>query len=201
MALTPWREVIIPHPDVAAGRYHQAEFAADLAAVMAGNTAPEYQDPKEFFARTYLTEGMRQLLVNTIQRLGGKGGEPIVQLKTAFGGGKTHTMLALLHLFGQEAEADQMEGIESLIRDAQLSELPHARLAVIAGTNLNPSAARQVNGVTVRTLWGDIAAQLGGQGGIYDCKGRQTRRVSRPVQTIWQQSLTNLDPRSSSLMN
>ena len=108
---------------------------------------------------------MRQLLVNTIQRLGGKGGEPIVQLKTAFGGGKTHTMLALLHLFGQEAEADQMEGIESLIRDAQLSELPHARLAVIAGTNLNPSQSRQVNGITIRTLWGDIAAQLGGQEG------------------------------------
>ena len=165
MALTPWREVITPHPDVAAGRYHQAEFAADLAAVMADNAAPEYQDPKEFFARTYLTEGMQQLLASTVQRLAGKGGEPIVQLKTAFGGGKTHTMLALFHLFGQKAEVDQMEGIESLIRDAQLSELPHARLAVIAGTNLNPSVTRQVNGIMVRTLWGDIAAQLGGREG------------------------------------
>ena len=88
MALTPWREVVAPHPDVAKGGYHRTEFAADLAAVVEGDTAPEYQDPKEFFARTHLTEGMRQLLVNTIQRLGGKGGEPIVQLKTAFGGGK-----------------------------------------------------------------------------------------------------------------
>ena len=165
MALTPWREVVSPRPDVAKGGYHRTEFAANLAAVVEGNTAPEYQDPKEFFARTYLTEGMRQLLVNTIQRLTGKGGEPIVQLKTAFGGGKTHTMLALFHLFGQEAEADQMEGIESLIRDAQLSELPRARLAVIVGTDLNPSKSRQVNGITVRTLWGDIAAQLGGREG------------------------------------
>ena len=165
MALTPWREVVTPHPDVAAGRYHQAEFAADLAAVMAGNTAPEYQDPKEFFARTYLTEGMQRLLVSTVQRLTGKGGEPIVQLKTAFGGGKTHTMLALFHLLGQEAKVDQMEGVESIIRDAQVSKLPDAGLAVIVGTNLNPSETRQVNGITVRTLWGDIAAQLGGQDG------------------------------------
>ena len=165
MTLTPWREVVTPHPDVAAGRYHQAEFAADLAAVMAGNTAPEYQDPKEFFARTYLTEGMQQLLVSTVQRLAGKGGEPIVQLKTAFGGGKTHTMLALFHLLGQKAGVDQMEGTESIIRDAKVSGLPDARLAVIVGTNLNPSVTRQVNGITVRTLWGDIAAQLGGQEG------------------------------------
>ena len=165
MALTPWREVVTPHPDVAAGRYHQAEFAADLAAVMAGNTAPEYQDPQEFFARTYLTEGMQQLLVSTVQRLAGKGGEPIVQLKTAFGGGKTHTMLALFHLLGQEASINQMEGTESIIRDAQVSKLPDVRLAVIVGTNLNPSEPRQVNGLTVRTLWGDIAAQLGGQEG------------------------------------
>ena len=165
MALTPWREVVAPHPDVAAGRYHQAEFAADLAAVVASNAAPEYQDPKEFFARTYLTEGMQRLLVSTIQRLAGKGGEPIVQLKTAFGGGKTHTMLALFHLLGQEARVDQMEGAESIIRDAQVSKLPHARLAVIVGTDLNPSETRQINGITVRTLWGDIAAQLGGQEG------------------------------------
>ena len=165
MALTPWREIVTPHPDVAAGRYHQAEFAADLAAVMASDAAPEYQDPKEFFARTYLTEGMGRLLVSTVQRLAGKGGEPIVQLKTAFGGGKTHTMLALFHLFDQGVSVDQMEGIERIIRDAQENELPHARLAVIVGTDLNPSVTRRVNGITIRTLWGDIAAQLGGREG------------------------------------
>ena len=165
MALTPWREVVTPHPDVAAGRYNQAEFAADLAAVLAGNADPEYQDPKEFFARTYLTEGMRRLLVSTVQRTSGKEGAPIVQLKTAFGGGKTHTMLALFHLVGRNARIDQMEGTESIIGDAGVSELPQARLAVIAGTSLNPAETRPVNGITVRTLWGDIAAQLGGQEG------------------------------------
>ena len=108
---------------------------------------------------------MRRLLITTVQRLSGKDGEPIVQLKTAFGGGKTHTMLAWFHLLGQKAGVDQMEGIESIIRDAQVSKLPDARLAVIVGTILNPSVTRQVNGITVGTLWGDIAAQLGGQEG------------------------------------
>ena len=100
MTLKPWRDVITPHRDVAAGRYKQAEFAADLAQVLSGKAEAEYQDPVEFFARTYLTDGMRRLLIATAERISGKGGEPVVQLKTAFGGGKTHTMLALYHLFG-----------------------------------------------------------------------------------------------------
>ena len=96
--LRPWREIARPHPDVAAGRYRQAEFAADLSQVARGTADVEYHDPVEFFARTYLTEGIKGLLLQALKRLGGKGGEPVIQLKTAFGGGKTHSLLALYHL-------------------------------------------------------------------------------------------------------
>ena len=72
-----------PHPDVAEGRYKSAEFAADLAQVARGEGAYEYRDPVEFFARTYVTEGMAGLLVESLQRLNGTGGEPVIQLKTA----------------------------------------------------------------------------------------------------------------------
>ena len=163
MALKPWREVASPHPDVAAGRYQQAEFAADLAQVARGEGEPEYKDPVEFFARTYLTEGMQRLLITTLERLTGKGGEPVVQLKTAFGGGKTHTMLAIFHLLGGKASADQMAGASEILEKANIREIPGAKMAVIVGTALNPTRTRRVNGVTVRTLWGDIAAQLGGK--------------------------------------
>ena len=163
MALKPWREVVVPHPDVASGDYDQAEFAADLAQVVAGTADPEYQDAREFFARTYLTEGMRRLLVTAVRRLTGGGGAPIVQLKTAFGGGKTHTMLALYHLLSQGGGAAQMEGTGAIMREAGVDELPTARLAVIVGVDLSPSETRRVNGITVRTLWGNIAAQLGGR--------------------------------------
>lgn len=95
----PWREVVTPHKDVANGRYQQAEFAADLWQVHLGQGTDEYKDPVEFFRRTYLTESLKEMLVGAVRRLSGQGGDPVVQLQTNFGGGKTHSMLALYHLF------------------------------------------------------------------------------------------------------
>ena len=95
----PWREVVTPHPDVASGRYQQAEFAADLGQVQRGEGTDEYRNPRDFFQRTYITEGLKHLLSNALRRLNGQGGNPVVELQTNFGGGKTHSMLALYHLF------------------------------------------------------------------------------------------------------
>jgi hypothetical protein len=97
--LKPWREVVSPPGDVASGRYQQAEFAADLGQVHLGEGTDEYRDPAEFFRRTYLTESLKRLLVGAVERLAGGRGDPVVQLQTNFGGGKTHSMLALYHLF------------------------------------------------------------------------------------------------------
>ena len=97
--LKPWREVVTPHKDVASGRYQQAEFAADLWQVHLGEGTDEYKNPVEFFRRTYLTESLKRMLVGAVRRLAGQGGDPVVQLQTNFGGGKTHSMLALYHLF------------------------------------------------------------------------------------------------------
>lgn len=79
--------MVQPHPDVASGRYRQAEFVADLSQVLAGTAEAEYQEPDQFFRRTYLTEGLLALLVTGVKRLTGQGGDPVVQLQTAFGGG------------------------------------------------------------------------------------------------------------------
>jgi hypothetical protein len=163
VSLKPWREVAPPHRDVAKGRYKQAEFAADLAQVAKGEGEPEYLDAAEFFARTYLTDGMQRLLVASLERLTGKGGEPVVQLKTAFGGGKTHTMLALYHMLGGKATVAQMSGISEVLKQAGTDELPSAKLAVVVGSDLSATKARRVSGVDARTLWGNIAAQLGGK--------------------------------------
>ena len=165
MALSPWREIVTPHSDVATGRFDQAEFAADLSEVVAGNADAEYQDPVEFFDRTYLTAGMRRLLATAVKQVTGKNGEPIVQLKTAFGGGKTHSMLALYHLLGGKASVDQMEGAQQILNDAEVTELPTVRFAVIVGTALSPAHTQKIQGITTQTLWGNIAAQLGGQDG------------------------------------
>ena len=96
-SLKPWRGIVTPHRDVASGRYQQAEFPADLWQVHLGEGPDEYREPVEFFRRTYLTESLNGLLVGAVHRLSGDGGDPVVQLQTNFGGGKTHSMLALLH--------------------------------------------------------------------------------------------------------
>src|SRR5579871_3026163 len=97
--LKPWREVVTPHADVASGRYQQAEFAADLWQVHLGEGSDEYRKPVEFFRRTFLTESLKRLLTNGVQRVASSAGDPVIQLQTNFGGGKTHSMLALYHLF------------------------------------------------------------------------------------------------------
>ncbi|MDD3586122.1 MAG: DUF499 domain-containing protein [Thermoguttaceae bacterium] len=172
--LPSWREVIEPHPDVAQGRFNNAEFAADLAQVARGEGAYEYRDPVEFFDRTYLTEGMTGLLVHALKRVNGKDGEPVVQLKTAFGGGKTHSMLALYHLMRGRISVDKIPTIKPLLEQAGVATLPKTNVAVLVGTTLNPTKSRRPQnfpGITINTLWGEIAAQLAesaGNASLYD---------------------------------
>ena len=112
--LRPWREVVQPHEDVATGNFTQAEFAADLSKVHGGTASSEYLDPKEFFARTFLTEGLSNLLKDAAKRLSGKSGDPVIELQTNFGGGKTHSMLALYHMVGGTKLQD-LPGLDQLM--------------------------------------------------------------------------------------
>ena len=163
--LKPWREVITPHTDVATGRYQQAEFAADLWQVHMGEGSDEYRDPVEFFRRTYLTESLKRLLVTGAQRLSGKGGDPVVQLQTNFGGGKTHSMLALYHIFSGVTPGE-LAGVDTLLAEAGLTELQKANRVVLVGNRISPGNPDiKPDGTAVRTLWGEMAWQLGLQAG------------------------------------
>ena len=162
-SLKPWREIVTPHTDVASGRYQQAEFAADLWQVHLGEGTDEYREPVEFFRRTYLTESLKGLLVGAIRRLAGKGGDPVVQLQTNFGGGKTHSMLALYHLFSGTAFGE-LDGIDSVLEEAEANELAEARRVVLVGNKISPgNPVTKPDGTVVRTLWGELAWQLGGK--------------------------------------
>ena len=136
-SLKPWREVVTPHVDVASGGFQQAEFAADLWQVHLNEGSDEYRDPVEFFRRTYPTESLQKLLVGGIERLTQGNGDPVVQLQTNFGGGKTHSMLALYHLFSEVAPSS-LPGIESLLSEAGVTELPSVRRAVLGGNKISP---------------------------------------------------------------
>ena len=160
--LKPWREIVTPHADVASGRYQQAEFAADLWQVHLGEGSDEYKQPQEFFRRTYLTESLTRLLVGGVQRIEGTGGDPVVQLQTNFGGGKTHSMLALYHLFSG-ASASELAGLDGVLAAAGVQRLPKAKRVVLVGNKISPgNPVTKPDGTVVRTLWGELAYQLGG---------------------------------------
>src|SRR3954453_3453371 len=164
--MKPWRELAIPHADVLKGTFLQSEFAADISAVHDGRAPTEYQDAGAFFDRTYIPEGMRLLLTQVAQRLSGRGGEPVIQLQTAFGGGKTHTMLAVLHLATRAVPLSELAGIPTLVERAGLMDMPRARVAVIDGTARAPGQPWKHGRTEVRTLWGELAWQLGAGDGL-----------------------------------
>ena len=161
--LKPWREVVSPHKDVASGKYQQAEFAADLWQVHLGEGSDEYKKPAEFFRRTFLTESLKLLLAGAAQRLSGTGGDPVVQLQTNFGGGKTHSMLALYHLFSGTAPGELL-GVDDVLQQAGVTHLPKVKRVVLVGNKLSPgNPVTKSDGTVIRTLWGEMAWQLGGK--------------------------------------
>ncbi|MGH6888295.1 MAG: DUF499 domain-containing protein [Rhizomicrobium sp.] len=160
--LLPWREVVEPHQDVATGDFKQAEFAADLAKVHSGSAPAEYRDPRQFFSRTYLTEGLSALLIGAAKRLSGNSGDPVVELQTNFGGGKTHSMLALYHMAGPTAVQD-LSGLDQLLEEHGLSVPNDINRAVLVGTSRGPQDILNAEGGRkIRTTWGELAWQLGG---------------------------------------
>ena len=166
VGLKSWREIATPHPDVASGKFQQAEFAADLWQVYENRGSEEYKNPTEFFRRTYLTQGLKDLLANAILRIAQQGGDPVVELQTNFGGGKTHSMLALYHLFSGVKPAD-LPGVDDLMKERNLPPVIKAHRAVFVGTMVSPGGRpANAEGIRARTIWGEIAWQLGGKAGF-----------------------------------
>lgn len=175
--LTPWRDVIQPNNDVIEGTFHKSEFAADLQEVFEGRAkTEEYGEAEIFFNQTYITPGLRDLLVNTLKRLSGKDGDPVIQLKTGFGGGKTHSLIALYHLITganilRELPADGeyarlRQEIDEIISEAEWDiNIPiNAKVSVLVGTYLSTTDSDETKqGDPLNTLWGKMAEQLGGQ--------------------------------------
>jgi len=161
--LKPWRDVIVPHNDVINGTYQQAEFAADLDQVLRGIASSEYGDPIEFYRRTFITDGIKDLLVNALKRFNKLGGDPVIQLQTNFGGGKTHSMLSLFHLCSG-VSLDKLSGLEELCSEIKISTIPSASRAVLDGAAFDPTTVDvKSDGTKVHTLWGELAWQIGGK--------------------------------------
>lgn len=161
--LKPWREVLQPHDDVATGNFHASEFAADLYKVATGGEVDsDYADPVEFFKRTYLTEGLSDLIGRAVRRLSGDdNASPVINLQTNFGGGKTHSMLSLWHVAAGLPVGDFPQETQELLLASGYQGTKVNRVAIV-GNHFSPSGVIKDDGTHVNTIWGELAWQLGG---------------------------------------
>lgn len=181
VGLKPWHEVIRPHEDVARGNFNASEFAADLYFASIGEGSREYVNPVDFFRRTYLTEGLKDLLSRTARRIGGDmNASPVVNLQTNFGGGKTHSMLALWHLLSGKEAWEYPQELQELLAYTDVAKLgASASRVALVGNHIQAGKGSikpaTMNGhhttVHVRTIWGELAWQLGNaKGGEADAR-------------------------------
>lgn len=149
-----WTQTVTPHADIRSGHLDEAVFAADLSDVIAGRGPLEYRDAPTFFRKTYPTQGLINLLAAVLSRLAGKGsGEAVIQIQTPFGGGKTHSLIALYHLIKHSAELAGAEAVAEILARAGSATLPQAAVVTFVGTEPDPLQGR--------TPWGELAHQLG----------------------------------------
>jgi len=164
--LKPWHQVAVPREDLRTGQPLDAsEFAIHLDQVMDGRAPRDYRDPERFFARTYLTEAFRKMTVEAMRRLAGDvvGTSPGINLTTQFGGGKTHFLALLYHLFKSGDQPKNWPGVKELLSQAGLDTVPRARVAAFIGNRFDFVVGVGADGEPQRrTPWGDLAWQLGG---------------------------------------
>ena len=168
--MKPWYDLIRPHEDIRKGRLDEAVFHADLGDV-ASNIAPDdYNDAYLFFKKTYLTQGIENLLKDVNKTLIEGSGSSVVQIQTPFGGGKTHALVAIYHYLKHG------ESIKGLIP----SEIPlmSAHVTAIAGNHWNPVEGMAKDGLTRRTFWGELAYQLGGPEGYEVFRENDETRIA-----------------------
>jgi hypothetical protein len=176
-------DICQPREDVLSGRVRESEFAADLAAVLRGDAPPEYQDAAAFFANTYPTEGLRSLVGNVFQRLSGRGGEAsaIFRLDTQYGGGKTHSLIALAHV------ARSGQSVPNIAEFLAPDLVPggSVRVAAFDGENASPTDGRLMgDGIRAFTPWGELAYALAGKAGYAQVRRSDEERRAPGAETL-----------------
>jgi hypothetical protein len=160
--MEPWYKVATPRKEVREGRsFNPDEFAIALEQVVDRRGPEDYWDPAQFFARTCFTRALREHAGMVLRRLSGEtqNTSPVLTLITQFGGGKTHTLTALYHLANNGDAVAGYNGIADLVREAGISSVPKAKVAVFVGNAWDPQPGRE-------TPWIDIARQLAGDHGV-----------------------------------
>ncbi len=183
--LRPWYQNCIPHYDIRSGKLDESVFAANLNDVVMGMAPEVYLNPITFFAKTYVTAGLRDIAKRVVSALNGEETENrVISLQTGFGGGKTHTLISLYHIIKSGAQLLQMESCANILPADTRPQFENAKVAVFTNdTNDIVQGRTTEEGITIRTLWGEIAYQLGGVKGYERVRKNDEARIA-PTATI-----------------
>jgi len=175
-ALRPWTDLVKLHPDVEAGALTEAVFAIDLGAIAADdpNIPVVNRDPEAFFRATYLTADLQKLLDEVLASLAGKSGyNRVLKLRTPFGGGKSHTLAALLHA------AKHREALNGIRETRGFARPGDVAVAVFDGQKFDARNGKTLeDGRTIQTMWGWIAWQIDPDKAFSIVAGHDTDRVA-----------------------
>jgi predicted AAA+ superfamily ATPase len=172
----PWTQIVHVRDDVRSGQLSLQEFAADLFDVMnRTGKRPLYEDPVKFFSLSYATSAQRDITAATAERLRGNSDKAIRQLELTYGGGKTHTLVTLTHLFRDPATLPDLPAVNEF-KSAMGGSVPKARVGAVCFDKLDPEfgiAALSPAGEQrmLKHPWSVIAFQLAGADGLRALRG------------------------------
>lgn len=173
-----------PRSDLLVGAFNPEVFTASLKAVIdhyrgVGNAVESlYTDPRTFFGEaTFPTAGLKSVLQEVFGRISGDASFPAIhRLETAFGGGKTHTLIACTHLAHRGMELSSE--VEGFLDKSLLLNPGEIAVAGVPGDSLPVHAAKGQK-LQPHTLWGEIALQIGGEE-LYNSLGEDVTSSAAP---------------------
>lgn len=185
-----WHEVVKLRNDLRSGDLPLHMFAADLYEVMMQNgKRPIYEKPEEFFALTFPTHNLRNLVKDVVLRLAGKSDKAVRQLELTYGGGKTHTLITMRHLVHDPAKLPHELPAVGEFRTTIGQELPQARVAALCFDKIDVETGCEVRSPdgAVRRLkhpWSILAYQVAGDDGLklLNAKGVAEERETPPAE-------------------
>ena len=178
--MKPWFKNVKPHKDIQEGHLDESVFAANLAEVASGTGREIYTSPEMFFQKTYFTAALKNIAKRVVHGLnGGQDAENrVISLQTGFGGGKTHTLISLYHLANWGKKATKSEYTKKLLEHTGTPKFDTAHIAVFTNTTNDTAQGRKLKGITIQTLWGELAYQLGGKAAYEIIRVNDEKRIA-----------------------
>ena len=189
--MSPWHEVVQLRGDLKSGELSLAVFAADLYdVVMQKGHRPVYEQPAPFFALTYPTLNLRELVKDVALRLAGKSDKAYRRLAVNYGGGKTHTLIALRHLVHDPGELPDLPAVREF--EAHIGfKAPRARVAALCFDKIDIEIGVETPGPDgklrkLRYPWSVLAWQLAGSDGLrlIHADGQDAERETPPAEPL-----------------